>query len=771
MRKSIELLLIFFILASTAWAQNTPVATENKIPVEIIGGELSFDNETQNMHAESNAKGDPSVIFEMHSITAHHIHYSQTSKIIYATGAVRLWDEGNILRGDYLEFYIDSKEGVLQNLKSSEILDGLYFTGETLVLGHRPAEPTKDAGQPEMVREFTLFKGTVTPNDLPVPHYHIKYNRIVFAPKVRATITNMFFNIGDWPILYAPVFSKSLADHELTYFIDVDSYSDLGMAFMNRLLWKPDDIWEFNLYGDYFTKAGIGKGAKVEMDIPGPYGPKGMIYANHIKQEEPDNDRIYDGKDRFNLALEYQQDLPYDMRLSAKGHRMSDSEYRWDYRGPESAHRIDLIDMQEDAVSHVNLTKLWDDQSLRATFASRLDPFYYNGLPFIERKPQLHFEQYPYSIYDSNVFADFRLDYGRYRREEGVTFPLDERNLFSRTSFYDEVDRLDAELRVSYPIHLPKRFTLQPWIGFRGTNYSDPMHAEGNIFTEYNFDDETRLMPEGGVDISTRTVYEFKPFLDKYAKMRTVVEPIVQYGYYHPDTDLEEITTGTNIRFPYIDPVDEFRFKMHRFSAMVRTKIQGKTAEGGTGDFMRLSAGAVYDVIPDENLRYDSFELFDDFANHDDYRFSDLVEDFSIYPFDWLTFGNSLQFDIEDSELRSSYTYTTVQPIDPVHVTTGYLTYMHPLLDNDEQRDVTLNVNWKLSNKWQAYYTSWYDIDDEVFRRNHVGLVRDMYDFYGIIQVGQRRHPTLGTDFKISIGLQFWGLNKSQTQEAPTLFY
>ncbi|MGC9326807.1 MAG: LPS-assembly protein LptD [Candidatus Hinthialibacter sp.] len=763
--------LFLSVFAVGAFSQDSAAPMDADRIIEIIGGDISYDFENKTMRVKADSQGDPTVVLQSQTITAHVIEFDQAAKILHATGEVRLWDRGSIMRGDWLDFDVEKEEGELRGLKSSELLENIYFAGERLEVGHRAAKKPKDATAP--IREYTLHDGTVTGNDLPVPFYHIRYDRLVFAPEVRASSYNMLLVAQKWPLFYAPYFTRSLAEHKVVYFVNADYDSDLGMSWMNRVMWKPNDVWAFNVFGDYYSDAGIGKGVKIDMDIPGRYGPKGMVYGYHIDQQAPDNDSIFDGDDRYNIALEYEQDLPYDMRLSAEGHKLSDSEYRWDYRGADEEHGIDLNDLDEDTVSHINLSKWWDDQSLRTTLATRLDSFYYSGLPFIERKPQVHFEQYPASLFGSNFYGDLQLDYGRYRREEGMTYPLDKYTLFDRTTYYDEVDRFDANARVSYPVHFSNRVTLDPWVGYRGTFYMDPVREVGDSGIPNEFDDESRLMFQGGVDLSTRRTYEFQPFLDRYARMRTVVEPILQYAYHHPDVDLEEITEGANndVRFPYIDPVDDYRFKMHRTSALMRTRIQGKTAEGFTSDFMRLSAGFEFDYLPDENLMYDNLEYFDDEAEHDDYRFSDLVEDFSIYPFDWLAFGNALRYDIDDSEIRSSYTYSTLHPIDPVRLTVGYLTYIDPRLDDDEQKDVRMELNWKLSNKYQIYFTNWFDVDENVFRRNNIGFVRNLYDCYAVFQLSHREHPTLGDDYRISLGLQFFGFGKRKADAQPVFFH
>lgn len=758
---------LFPVPASGLMAQSLDAPSGRTAVLEIVRGNYTYDLAAETMEVVADERGEPTVTFGPQSITAQTIHFDQKTNDLTADGAVRLWDRGTILRGNHLVFNLDTEEGVLSGLEWAEISPGVYVSGENLDLRHRAGQIPKDATEPERIREYVLRDGKATTNDLPVPFYYLKYDKLVLVPGQRITLQDMVFVSQAVPWFYFPFYTRSLAEHKVAYFINANYYSKLGFGVFNRVLLSLYKEWTLDLYGDYFTKAGFGQGAKVRFNVPGPYGPKGYVYGYHIKQEAPDNDEIYDGEDRWIIAGEYGQDLPYDMRFTARGHRFSDSEYRWDYRRPGRLHDMILDDLDQDVVSFVNLVKWWDDQSLRITAASRLDSFYYNSLPYVERTPQIHFEQYPYNLFGSGLFADLQLDFGRFRREEGATYPLNERELYEKTYYYDEVDRLDSELRLEYPIHLPNRFTIKPWLGFRGTQYEDPSRSVGDPITTYDFDSETRAMGEGGVEFSNRLTYEFDPFLDEFKRMRAVVEPVLSYGYYHPSTDLEEIMTGPDVRFPYIDPVDEFRFKMHRTSALVRTRIQGKNEGGASRDWMRFSTGVVYDFLPDENLRFDNFAYYDDPANHADYRFSDLVENFSIYPLDWLSLGNEVRYDVDDGEMRASHYYTNLTPIEPVHLSLGYLTYRHPALNADEQQDITFNLAWDLSRKWQLYYSLWFDLDESTFRRNEIGLMRDMYDFYGIFQIEHRTHPTLGDDYSFSVGFYFWGIGGRKDRSMP----
>ncbi len=753
------------------------VAEPEPASIHIVRGAIDYNWREKTILIEADDRSDPSVFFREFSITAKTIHYDETTEILSATGEVRLWDRGTILRGDSLRFNLKEEKGTITNLQSTELTPGIFFKGETLEFQKRPFKTPKDGTEPDTADEYTLYNGSATTNDLPYPFYYFEFSKTLIVPDVRFWAHDIIFVSNSIPLMYAPLMTRSLADHVVTYYFNADYDSDLGFTAFNRISIKPGDEWQVNLYGDYYTKAGIGKGAKFQFDLPGEFGPKGMLYGYHLKQEAPDNDRIFDGKDRYHFAAEYEQDLPYDMRLSAKGHRLSDSEYRWDYRHSESMRAVDVDEIQRDSVSFVNLSKWWDDQSLRLTASSRLDPFYYSGLPFIEREPQIHFEQYPLQLFNTGLYTNFHLDYGRYRREEGVTFPLSKDTLFDRTSFIDDIDRFDSELKFAYPVHLPYRMTLTPWLGYRATHYGDPSRSvddpsrPGHQIRAYGFDSETRSMPEGGLEIASRTTYEFKPFLPAFEKMRAVVEPVLSYGYYHPNNDLEELSSGPNVRFPYIDPVDDYRYKMHRLSALLRTKIQGKNPSGTTSDFMRLSAGVIYDQLPDENLRFDNFDYGDDPYNHRDHRYSDLVENFSINPYHWISFGNTLRFDVDDDEMRSQYYYSNIHPIDPINLRVGYYSYNHPVVDTGEQQDMTFSVDWAVSKKWDLYLTGWYDLDESYFRKNSIGIVRDLYDFYTLIEVSYRDHPTLGDDYSIHVGFGFWGLGGKSANKKPFQFH
>ncbi len=754
-----------FSQESASTARNNPSGR----PVEIINGDYTYDLVNEILEVHPSGDKQPTLILGERSITADVIKYQSQKQILSATGDVHLWSYGVILRGERLHYFVDKEEGELKEVKQSQLSEGVYFYGKTLKFRQRPAKTPKGATAPVTEPEYTLLDGALTTNDMPVPYYEIEPNRTVIFPERRYWAYNLLFKAQNWPLFYLPLFTGSLREHQIAHFFNIGYYSDLGVGIYNRLMIKATEEVTIDLYGDYFTKVGIGKGLKTRFDVPGEYGPKGYVYGYHIEQEGPDNDYVFDGDDRYLLAGEYEQNLPYEMRFTARGHRFSDSEYRWDYRSPESNHEMDLDLLERDIVSFMNLSKWWDDQSLRITTAANLDPFYYSSFPFVERKPQVHFEQYPTRLFETDLFADLHLDYGRYRRERGVTYFLDDYNIEDLTYFVDEVDRFDGELTFTYPFYLPGRITVTPWIGFRGTHYADPVRSVYIPRTPFEFDSETRSMLEGGTEISTRFVSEFDPFLDRYDKMRAVIEPILNYGYYNPSTDLEELTRDAGrVRFPYLDPTDEIRYEMHNLSAVIRTTIQGKDSSGRTSDFMQLSVGGAYDQMPDENLRFSNFEFFDDPARYNDQRYKDLLEKFTIHPFDWISLGNTLRYDVEDGDIRSSYYYANLQPIQRLQMSLGFYTFLfpnfNPNVTGDEQKDAVLQLLYDVSPKWQLFYSSRFDVDEGISRTNRIGIMRDLYDFFCIFRIGHRNHPTVGDDFTFDFTIGFWGIDGRQGQ-------
>lgn len=771
-------LLVFLFTAIPSQAQPDPFQPDGYTHAEIMQGSYEYDIQSGTMTVRADSRGIPSVYLGDITITAETVTFNDLNRVLTAQGDVKFWNKGTILRGSELRYHLDREEGWMRDVQQVELSENVYFSGKLLTYRQVPAKDQPEGATEVLMQpEYVLHEGTVTTNDMPVPYYYIKYDRVRLVPNVRWWAHDLFYYAQSWPLFYVPYYTRSLREHKVVYSLDVGHFSKLGFAFFNRLSIDPHDYFDVDIFADYYTDAGFGKGARMGFDVEGEYGPKGEIYGYHIHQEAPDNDYIRDGEDRGVLYGTYEQDLPYDLRLVARGHYISDSEYRWDYRSSEWRRDIDIDHIERDFVSYISLSRNWEDMSLRLTGASRLDPFYYSGLPYVEREPQIHYEYYSTPIFDTNFYLDYHADFGRYRRELGQTFPLNPFTLFDQTDFVDEVDRFDTEARISFPYTFPYRITAKPWVGARFTNYSDPTRwvddptIAGYSLDAFNFEDENRAMLEGGLDLSTRRTWEFSPFLSRYERMRLVYEPIIQYAYFLPGTDLEEILAGPGVRFPYIDPTDEYRYEMHRIATLLRTRIEGQNAEGMTGTFMDFSIGTAYDYMPDNNLLYDNFEFFDDFASNPDHRFMDLIESFNIYPYDWLTFGNFLRLDIDDEQIRSAYYYTRVQPIRPLRVSMGFYTYRYLPFDTEEQRDLTLQVLYDLSTKWQLYYSTRYDIDRSEFRRNYVGVMRDMYDFFALFQIEHESHPTLGDDFSVQFGIRFWGIGGRRSQNQPMPVY
>ncbi|MDX9752618.1 MAG: LPS assembly protein LptD [bacterium] len=756
-----------YLVIGLLWALSIASAQDSSSsipPLEVMRGSYVYDFQDQLIHVYSDERGDPTVSLGEQTITAESIFYYQKTNTIEATGNVRLWYEGTILEGNKLTFDISKEQGTMEKVKDAEVSKGVYFSGETLTFRQVLAEPVKGATEPVTRNEYTLTNGIITACELPFPHYHIECDRVVIIPDERAWANDIVFRIGTFSLFYFPVFTKSLKEHEITYFFTPAVYSHLGVGFFNRLMYKPNENYIFNLYGDYFTDAGFGKGAKFTFDVPGPYGPRGELYGYHILQEAPDNDYIFDGEDRYNIAGHYQQTLPYDVQVTARGHILSDSEYRHDDSGAEQLHGLDVFEEEQDVVSYLNIAKAWEDQSIRLTTASRLDSFYFNGLPFVERKPQLHYVYYPSRILDSDFMFDFELDYGRYRREEGITYPFNKVSMFQQTRYLDEMDRFDARFELSRTIHLPEQFALKPWVAYRATHYADAVHYGDNPgdpatrLDRFDYGSETRSMLEGGAELSTRRTMEFDPFLKRYDKMRAVLEPVLQYGYFHPDVALEEFGLAPHERFPYIDISDDYRAKMHRVSTLLRTRIEGKDSSGTTSELLRFGLGLSYDQFPDENLRFDNFEFYEDLAKDNDHRFSDVIEEFAISPLSWLSLGNTMRYDVEDSEMRSAYYYTNLRPLNTVDLNVGYYTYRYPFINANEQEDISMLLHWAVSPKWDLFLNTRFDLDQNVFRWNRLGVVRDMHDFYTVFQIEHESHPTLGDDYSFQFRVNFWGI-------------
>lgn len=743
------------------------IDTGIRVPVPVdIQGQVSYNHKDGTITVRK-AGNEPALV--MHgpsSISADEIVYDQNKRHATATGNVRLWNDGMIMTAERLGYDLDSGKGTLFKPGRVDTGQNFFIEGEELQIdrvdtaerweGRWWRRPTEE----KTLQRYTVENGVVTACEIARPYFSLDFSEVEVIPGDRFWLNDVTVNQFGWPIAYLPYFTRSLAEHRVAYFFSAGSFSDLGFGVLNKINVHLDPRFRAAVFADYFADAGLGTGGSFHYHVPGAYGPDGTVRMYWIDQQEHEWDRYE--TERWRWAGKHMQDLPWGMRLVARYQERSDVEYVEDFDRIENERGITSDELENDHPSYVSLSKSWDLSTLRVTGTKRLDSFFFSSLPGIERLPQARADLMPTQIGDTRLYVDAHLEYGDLRREQGFD---------DMTNFVDEVERLDAEVKLLYPIAMPWALTVTPFAGYRGTGYMDPSRRDdingipGKEFE--NFSDVTRNTAEAGLTLNSRIAYVWERSDDRnkpapfggYDALRFLIQKQLGYGYYHPDEDLEEIVEA-GMRFPYVDPTDDIRARMHRVNGRMTTKLQARGG-GQSRTLARYGFGLGYDFFPDDNLLFESFDFADDPAEENDRRVSDFTHELNLFPIDWLTIGHFLRYDLDDEFARSSNSYIRFSRWAQWAATVGLNLFDDEHVDFKSQEEAYLNLLLRLSHKWSIIYHSRFDVDDSRARKNRVTFARETAEFIGFLDLIQKdRIDGRDDDFSVKFSLRFKGFGQ-----------
>ena len=744
----------WFLAGLSVMGQQVPA--EFTFPVSLpieCHGDVEYFGEDGALIVHSRDGERANVVYGERSITADEIVVDFVSQQIRAHGNVRLWDRGRLMVADQVLYDLEKEEARLYNLKHATLDPQIYLTGDNVLRQRVAGDTPAGATEPERVDQYTITDGTVTTCDLPIPHYYIRYDSMTIIPGDRFWLHDIWWLQGGLPLGYMPFFTRSLAEHRIAYIFYGGHMSDLGVATLHKLNVHLDPRLRLAFMGDTFSKVGYGYGASWRFHFPGQYGPDGRIRWYGVSQRGADDDRFFEDEDRYRIAGSYRQTLPHGIKVTSEFHRSSDFDFNEDYDRVMKQRGDTSYDMERNDPSFISVSKAWDQHTARITTAKYLEDFFFSQLPRTERLPQAKWDLMPTNLFNTNLYLDAHVAYDDVRREQGY-HPRRSRD--ETTNYIDEIQRTDAELELFYPLNLPYGWFLLPHVGYRGTDYSDPSRRRVAGLPDREFDDEFRSLLEAGTELGTRSIAYWDAG-ERWGKLRWVFEPTIGYDYYQPSVDLEEIGREEGLRFPYIDDVDEFRATFHRVSARLSTRLQSRGKEG-VRTLGRLTMGGAYDIFPDDNLRFDNLVYMDDLADSDDHRYTDYFEELRISPLRWMSFGNYLRYDVDDSTIRTSNTYLELHPAARWGARIGFNSFDDPFIDEEEQEEIYLSTRYQLSHKWSVLLAHRYDVDDSTSRKNSVTFVRNLHDFQALIELEQRNRQDRDDEFSVMFALRFIGL-------------
>ena len=148
--------------------------------------------------------------------------------------------------------------------------------------------------------------------------------------------------------------------------------------------------------------------------------------------------------------------------------------------------------------------------------------------------------------------------------------------------------------------------------------------------------------------------------------------------------------------------------------------------------------------------------VFDDPTDHDDYRFSDLIEEFNIYPLIGDA-GNTLRWDIDDGQLKLLVLLFPRASDTAIAIDLGFYVPLPitPFIEGEELAYFSSGL-YDVNEKWQVY-SRLIMMSMKLCSAAIMWGSRDMCDYYALFQIEHDSHPFLGDELALRGGAAVLG--------------
>ena len=204
------------------------------------------------------------------TITGDEITYDQLNTTISSVGPITLEDgQGSVLRGNNISVNYTTQD----------------FKAEHLSTEYPPLRVLSTQEISAKNGKYLLRKAEVTCCDCEDPHYTLSVGKLTVSPQKRVFGTNAVLKLDGFPVLYLPVFWRSLDSQKpWTTYVDFSQSNKVGFGVLTSSVFKPVLGLRPVLNLDYYTKSGFGIGAGLTAVTSPRYAEARSIITLTIKK-------------------------------------------------------------------------------------------------------------------------------------------------------------------------------------------------------------------------------------------------------------------------------------------------------------------------------------------------------------------------------------------------------------------------------------------------------------------------------------------------------
>ncbi|MBP5430337.1 MAG: LPS export ABC transporter periplasmic protein LptC [Elusimicrobiaceae bacterium] len=247
----------WILLIGMGWLPISLGAQERVLPAPPDEGFIFFSANQAEIEPESNKvslEGDVTLKQQTpdgytRTITAEQLTFDESNTQISSQGPIRIEDgKGGLVTGNNVSFNYTTND----------------FQADHLTTDYPPLRVLSAQEISSKNGKKILRKATVTCCDKPDPHYTISVGKLSISPTQRVFGTNAVLRLNDIPVLYLPVFWRSLDSQKpWTTYVEFTQSNKIGFGVQTTTVFPRIWLLRPKLDLDYYTKSGLGIGAQL----------------------------------------------------------------------------------------------------------------------------------------------------------------------------------------------------------------------------------------------------------------------------------------------------------------------------------------------------------------------------------------------------------------------------------------------------------------------------------------------------------------------------
>lgn len=239
-------------------------------------GFIYFTSDTANLDPISkkvNLEGNVTIIQETKDkkrrvVKGESITLDQTNTVISSKGPMTVESSGATLNGENMSVNYTTKD----------------YRAENVATEYPPLRVINAKEISSINGTETLRGATLTCCDNPNPHYTLSVGKLTVSPQKRVFGTNAVMRLDGFPIMYLPVFWRSLESKKpFTTHVDFSQSNKVGFGVLTSTVFDPVLGFRPKLNLDYYTKSGVGIGTELLAITTPTLKGTGEFYYIHDK--------------------------------------------------------------------------------------------------------------------------------------------------------------------------------------------------------------------------------------------------------------------------------------------------------------------------------------------------------------------------------------------------------------------------------------------------------------------------------------------------------